>query len=123
MSAGEDHLDPEILAKIRLARESESISLDNLKIGDFLEVHTDNSIYSIRLTDPTEGLAAVRSTNNKFVAAENCFILGSNLHGGVIFHSKIIIGFNLVIGRIGSMERWNTSTIRSVRLNPDPISG
>lgn len=123
MSTGDDHLDPEILAKIRQAKESESISLDDLKVGDFLEVHTTNSIYSITMVEPKEGLATVRSTNNKFFAADNCFILGSNLRGGVVFFNKIIIGFNLVIGRVGSTERWNTSAIRSVRLNPQQISG
>ena len=64
--------------------DGEGVFIGDLKVGDVLEVQTNNSLYTLEVVDPDKKLVRVTSTNEAFADYGECTLQGSNFGGSCL---------------------------------------
>ncbi len=116
---GEQHLDPRLVALIQKSERDGGIFLKDVPNPEdaIVEVHTQNSIYTIAIIDLEKGEVAMQG--GKYLPEpELCYFRGSTFGGSMIKVGWVGVGMHLEVNssRAGLLT---TSSIRTVKVKED----
>lgn len=115
---GERYIDPRLLAKIKQAEKDGGIFLEDIPDDHIVEVHTQNSVYTIAVIDKVIRKVAVQGSNMHLLQPEVCYLRGSSFGGSMIKVGWIGVGMhfevNLAAGGI-----MITSSVKTVKVKED----
>lgn len=112
---------------VHLDRSFEDLPIDDgvdtrsLRRGDLLSIHTINSVYTLRLEEPSRGQGTACG-NGEFINNESqASLIGATLtgRGSMVKVGWILLGFKVVFSIPGG--ELMTSKVRGIAINGKPL--
>jgi hypothetical protein len=108
---GVDHLDPRLADAIKQSEIDGGLFLKNLSAGDRFDVHTQNSVYRVEVTDPQKNRVKIKGGNH-LPEETDATISGSTWGGSMLKMGFVGMGMRLEVWHDGRVLR--TSTIKDI---------
>ncbi len=115
---GEKHIDPRLLAKIKQSEKDGGIFLKDIPDRHIVEVHTQNSVYTIAVIDKDQSKVAIQGNNKHLLHPEVCYLRGSTFGGSMIKVGWIGVGMHLEVNPATGVI-MTTSSVKTVKIKED----
>lgn len=98
--------------------DGEGISIKDLEEGDVLEVQTQNTLYTLRVLDPSKQLVYVTSTHPNWPDLGEQILYGSNFGGSMLKMGWVCGGTYMELGRKLMSQTKTVALVKKTEKQP-----